>query len=130
MAKEDRCELLCLDLRHAEEVRDGLPTVEDCQQTAMVAGALADPTRLRVATALATGDELCVCDLAWICGLSQNLASHHARQLRTAGLASSRRDGKLVLYGLTAVGEELLETLLALTAASDADEELEDSRHG
>lgn len=43
------------------------------------AAALADPTRLRLALALALGGELCVCDVAWISGHAENLASHHLR---------------------------------------------------
>jgi hypothetical protein len=39
------------------------------------AKALADPSRLRVALALATGGEMCVCDLAWVCDFAQNLVS-------------------------------------------------------
>jgi DNA-binding transcriptional ArsR family regulator len=57
---------------------------------------LADPTRLAPAAALATADELCVCDLAWVSGRAGNLVSHHVRALRTAGLAQSRRDGKMI----------------------------------
>jgi DNA-binding transcriptional ArsR family regulator len=40
--------------------------------------------------------------------------SHHSRVLRTAGLAASRRDGKLVTYRLTDAG---LQLLTALTGA-------------
>jgi len=40
---------------------------------------------------LALGGELCVCDLAWISGYAENLASHHLRRLREAGLAGRRR---------------------------------------
>ena len=43
--------------------------------------------------------------------LAQNLVSHHLRTLRTAGLADSRRDGKLVLYRLTGAGAALLRAL-------------------
>jgi DNA-binding transcriptional ArsR family regulator len=109
----ERCGLLCLDLPHAEKVRAKLPSVGHLEAAAAAAAAFSDPTRLRVASALATGDELCVCDLAWVCGLTQNLASHHARHLRTSGLASSRRDGKLVLYRLTDRGSQLLRTVLS-----------------
>ncbi|GAB3259379.1 hypothetical protein GCM10027456_38830 [Kineosporia babensis] len=65
-----------------------------------------------MAAALATGGELCVCDLAWVCGLAQNLVSHHARNLRSAGVAASRRDGRLVMYRLTPTGQTLLQALL------------------
>jgi len=73
---------------------------------------------MRLAIALAAGGELCVCDLAWVSGLAQNLVSHHVRQLRAAGLAGSRRDGKLVMYRLTPTGEDLLRLLTGARAAS------------
>jgi DNA-binding transcriptional ArsR family regulator len=108
----DSCELLCLDLPQAEAVRARVPDDDDVRLAADRARALADPTRLRIARALAVGDELCVCDLAWVCSASQNLVSHHVRQLRTAGLAASRREGKLVMYRLTDAGHALLALLL------------------
>ncbi|GAB3314544.1 hypothetical protein GCM10027451_29610 [Geodermatophilus aquaeductus] len=104
----DRCDLLCLDLPHAEQVRATLPQIDEAQTHAARFKALGDPVRLRIATALLTGGELCVCDLAWICGASQNLVSHHVRVLRSAGLAASRREGKLVIYRLTATGRCML----------------------
>lgn len=103
----DHCDLLCLDLPYAEQVRAGLPDVALAEAAADRFKALGDPLRLRIATALRLGGELCVCDLAWICGCHQNLASHHVRVLRTAGLATSRRSGKLVMYRLTDLGEQL-----------------------
>jgi DNA-binding transcriptional ArsR family regulator len=77
------------------------------------ARALADPTRLTIAAALAAADELCVCDLAWVTERAENLVSHHARTLRSLGLATSRRDGKMVLYRLTDTGRALLDAILA-----------------
>ena len=112
-ADADTCDLLCLDLPHAEEVRAQLTASQSHERVlAERARALADGSRLRVARALGLGGELCVCDLAWVCGLSQNTTSHHARQLRTAGLADSRRDGKLVMYRLTPLGARMLAQLL------------------
>jgi DNA-binding transcriptional ArsR family regulator len=75
--------------------------------------ALADPTRLMLAVALAEGEELCVCDLAWVAERAENLVSHHLRALRGAGLVSSRRDGKMVMYSLTSRGRELLAVTMA-----------------
>jgi DNA-binding transcriptional ArsR family regulator len=80
-------------------------------QAAAVARGLADPTRLTIAAALGAADELCVCDLSWIVERSEKLVSHHARVLRTAGLASSRRDGKMVMYSLTESGRAMLAAL-------------------
>lgn len=108
----DDCDLLCLDLDHAERARANLPDHTASARAAASAKALADPTRVRVASALAEADELCVCDLAWVCSSAQNLVSHHVRQLRAAGLATSRRDGRMVMYSLTPSGRALLRAVL------------------
>jgi DNA-binding transcriptional ArsR family regulator len=104
----DRCELLCLDLPRAEEIRAGLEPARIAAAAAGVA-ALADPTRLTIALALRHGVELCVCDLAWITGRAENLVGHHLRCLRSAGLAVSRREGRVVFYSLTSTGRELVD---------------------
>jgi DNA-binding transcriptional ArsR family regulator len=103
---------LCLDLPHAEAVRAQLADEQQAQALAAQAKALGDPTRLRIAAALQLGTELCVCDLAWITELAPNLVSHHCRVLRTAGLATHRRDGKLVMYRLTDAGHRLLTAVI------------------
>jgi DNA-binding transcriptional ArsR family regulator len=107
---------LCLDLPKAEAVRASQPGTAAVQEAAERARALGDPTRLMVAAALYEGGELCVCDLAWVTGRSDKLVSHHARALRAAGLADSRRDGKMVMYALTDAGRELLEAVLPTRA--------------
>ena len=108
----DACDLLCLDLPRAEAARAAQPPPQEAEAAAGRARALADPTRLRVAAALRHGGELCVCDLGWVAGCSEKLASHHARALRIAGLAASRREGRMVLYELTGAGRALLEAVL------------------
>lgn len=112
----DRCDLLCLDLDKAEAIRSSLPPAAAVEPAALRLKALGDPTRLQVALALAGTDELCVCDLAWIVGRAENLVSHHVRVLKTAGLATSRRDGKMVMYALTPAARPLLATLEQATA--------------
>lgn len=107
----DRCDLLCLDLDKAEALRASPPPEADTELAARRAKALGDPTRLALASWLRQTDELCVCDLAWISGRAENLVSHHLRQLRSAGLVSSRRDGKMVLYAVTPAGHQLLAAL-------------------
>jgi DNA-binding transcriptional ArsR family regulator len=112
----DVCDLLCLDLKKAERLRRSLVDEETAAGAARTFQALADPTRLTLAATLAETDELCVCDLAWIANRSQNLVSHHLRTLRAAGLAASRRDGKMVLYRLTEAGHLLVQAALDTTA--------------
>lgn len=110
---DDRCDLLCLDLPRAEQIRKRLqPDV--AEHAAARAKALADPTRLLIALALRDGEELCVCDLAWITGRAENLVGHHLRALRSAGLATSRREHKIVFYSLTDTAHRLLDAHLEL----------------
>lgn len=112
----DACDLLCLDVPKAEAIWAALPEVEALEPFASRMKALGDPTRMQIAAALAATDELCVCDLAWVTGRAENLVSHHVRQLRQAGLATSRRDGKMVMYALTPLGSALLGAAQQVTA--------------
>jgi ArsR family transcriptional regulator, lead/cadmium/zinc/bismuth-responsive transcriptional repressor len=109
---DERCDLICIDAPRAEAIRERLLEVETAQDAAERARALSDPTRLTLAAALREGGELCVCDLSWIAGRSQNLVSHHLRTLRSLGMVRSRRDGKLVMYSLTSEGRSLLSAVL------------------
>lgn len=109
---DDHCDLLCLDLPRAEELRRRRIVLTRAEAAAERARALSDPTRLMLAVALNDGGELCVCDLSWILERPQNLVSHHLRALRQAGLARSRRDGKMVMYELTEEGVALLDAVL------------------
>jgi ArsR family transcriptional regulator, lead/cadmium/zinc/bismuth-responsive transcriptional repressor len=101
------------DLPRAEALRRARPDVEALAAAAERAKALADPTRLSVALALRDGGDLCACDLSWVCERSDKLVSHHVRQLRAAGMVRSRRDGKMVMYALTAAGLSLLDAVAA-----------------
>ncbi len=106
--------MLCLDLRRAEGIRQRLD-LDLAAGAAARAKALADPTRMLIALALSQGEELCVCDLAWITARAENLVGHHLRTLRDVGLASSRREHKIVFYSLTEAGRRLLDAHLELT---------------
>jgi ArsR family transcriptional regulator, lead/cadmium/zinc/bismuth-responsive transcriptional repressor len=109
----DRCDVLCLDLVKAETLRSRRLSAAAAKRAARRARALADPTRLSLAAALADGGELCVCDLAWVVEREENLVSHHLRLLRAERLVESRRDGKMVMYSLNPAGRELLASVLA-----------------
>ena len=118
MAERETCELLCLDLPRAEAARAELPATDDLEVLAASAKALGDPTRLAVALALRVSQRACVCDLSWIVGRDEKLVSHHLRLLKTAGLARSQRDGKMVMYELTGRGRSLLDAVARTGAAA------------
>ena len=61
--------------------------------------ALADPTRVRIISALLK-TELCVCDIAALLGVTQSAISHQLRQMRDLRLVKSRKEGRIVYYTL------------------------------
>src|SRR5215212_6280058 len=97
---QDRCDLICIDAPRAEAIRARLLGEGAALEAAERAKALSDPTRLTLAEALREGEELCVCDLSWIVGRSQNLVSHHLRTLRPryGPLQARRKAGHVLPY--------------------------------
>lgn len=86
-------------------------------RTTALYAAFADPTRFRILESLAR-EQLCVCDLAEIVGISQSGVSHQLRLLRDRGLVTYRREGNRAVYRLA---DAHVETLIAigLTHASE-----------
>jgi len=62
--------------------------------------ALGDENRLRILMLLRERD-LCVLEVVGALGISQPLASSHLAVLREAGLATARREGRRIRYGLS-----------------------------
>jgi len=111
------CEVRFIDEEKVERARAAMPTREEISTLAETFRVLGDPTRLRIVRAL-MAEELCVCDLATLLGLSQPTVSHSLRALRQLRLVRYRRVGKIAYYaidddhvhqlvavGLTHVGE-------------------------
>jgi ArsR family transcriptional regulator, lead/cadmium/zinc/bismuth-responsive transcriptional repressor len=80
-------------------VRDALPDPV-AAELAETFRLLTDPGRLRLIAALLRADELCVCDLAEVTGLSQTACSHNLRLLRAQRLVRYRKEGRKVYYTL------------------------------
>ena len=77
-------------------------TQEEAEQLAAAFRAIADPTRLRLISLLASAPngEACVCDLVEPLGLSQPTVSHHLKLLFEAGLLARDKRGLWVYYRL------------------------------
>jgi ArsR family transcriptional regulator len=103
------CSALIVDQGALERVRSRLSSDGRVERTAAIFSALADPTRLRIVDALGI-EQLCVCDLAELCGISQSGVSHQLRVLRDLGLVAYRRDGNRAVYRLA---DDHVLTLLA-----------------
>jgi ArsR family transcriptional regulator, lead/cadmium/zinc/bismuth-responsive transcriptional repressor len=62
---------------------------------------LADPSRARIVHLLAiTEQELCVCDIALVTGMSVSALSHQLRSLRERGAVERRKAGRIAYYRL------------------------------
>jgi len=93
------CSAVVLDPDAVERVRARMSADSRLERTAAIFSALADPTRVRILNALGI-EELCVCDLAEVCGISQSGVSHQLRVLRDLALVAYRREGNRAVYRL------------------------------
>ena len=82
-----------------EYLKNRMPTQQEMETAAELFKMFGDPTRLKLLAAL-LGQEMCVCDLSELLGISQSAVSHQLRLLRTSRLVKNRRDGKTIFYAL------------------------------
>lgn len=77
-------------------------TQTEAEHLAVTLKALADPTRLRLLSIVASseGQEACVCDLTEPVGLSQPTVSHHLKVLTQAGFLARSKRGTWAYYRL------------------------------
>ena len=98
-SRPEACEADRVAADRLEQVRNALPEAV-ALELAETFRLLTDPGRLRLIAALLEADELCVCDLAEVTGLSQTACSHNLRLLRAQRLVRYRKQGRKVYYTL------------------------------
>lgn len=94
------CKTPCFKEKLVTRIKSLLPEEMELRRIAALNGALADPSRLRVLLAL-SHEELCVCDVSHVIGLSMSATSHQLRILRNLNLVNYRTDGRMSHYSLT-----------------------------
>lgn len=110
-----------VDAGKVTSLRDVLAADDDVADLADVFALLGDANRLRILTALAEGDELCVCDVAATVGMSESAASHALRLLRAHRIVEPRRAGKMTFYRLAdAHVRTLLDVAMSHTRHTEA----------
>jgi DNA-binding transcriptional ArsR family regulator len=72
---------------------------DEVQRLALIFKVLGDPSRLKIVMALRR-EEMCVCDLAALTGISESAVSHQLRRLKDLSLVKTRREGQVVYYSL------------------------------
>ena len=86
-----------------------------------------DPTRARLLYALDVAEELCVGDLALALAVSEDAASYGLRVLRTAGLVTRRKQGRVAYYRLSdgfpeSLRQHCLRQLIEMSRTPDNDD--------
>lgn len=98
-AVADSCEIEFIDERKVKRVGRAMKGADAVSLLAETFKILGDPTRVRIAFALSK-EELCVCDIANLLGMSQSAVSHSLRALRQMKLVRFRKEGKIAYYTL------------------------------
>ena len=95
----ESCSVRQVDLEKVRKGRELLLGAEVYEQTASIFRALGDPSRAKIVFSLLQ-QELCVCDLAAVCDLSESATSQHLRVLKALRIVKLRRSGRMSYYSI------------------------------
>ena len=107
--EQDICDYIHIHSEIVAKVKAHIPATEDLQELAGFYKVFSDPTRLKILYVLFQ-EEMCVCDIAMLLGMTQSAISHQLRTLKQLKLVKNRREGKTVFYSLV---DGHIETILA-----------------
>lgn len=102
-----------------------MPGSDDFQIVADIFKQLGDASRVRIFWLLCHCEE-CVINISAITNMSSPAVSHHLKQLKSAGLIVSRREGKEVYYKASdrreaALLHHMIEMLVEISCPADRD---------
>ena len=98
-SEHDVCEVKTVDAKKVRSVKKSMLDDHEAQSLSETFAVLADPTRMKIIYAL-SDEELCVCDIAAVLGMSVSAVSHQLRILRNMRLVKFRKESKMVYYSL------------------------------
>ena len=93
------CEFKHIHQDIIETVRENMPEEDILVDLAELFKVLGDQTRIKIIFILFK-EEMCVCDIAELVGMTQSAISHQLRVLKQARLVKFRKEGKSVFYSL------------------------------
>jgi len=99
-SSDHTCQIPCFKEALVKKLQRQMPPDSILEEAETLFGALADRARIKILHALGNGEELCVCDVAHVLGVSISTASHHLRKLRDLKVLRYRNDGKMAYYSL------------------------------
>jgi len=96
---KDSCEQTIIHEEVVTRARGDMPEKEIFYELSQLYKMFADGTRMRILWALSC-EEMCVCDLAALLGMTKSAISHQLKPLRLANLVKFNKQGKVVYYSL------------------------------
>ncbi len=98
-ADVDRCDCTSIHEETVDAVRKEMLDDDVLMDLADTFKLFSDSTRMKILNAL-LHEELCVCDLAVLLGMTKSSVSHQLRILKQSDLVRYRKDGRVVYYSL------------------------------
>lgn len=95
----DACQEKIIHIDKVRTASDSIPEPYVVDSLVEIFKSLGDATRLKIVIAL-SACELCVCDIAAVCNISESAVSHHLKILRMLKIVQFRKEGKIVYYRL------------------------------
>ena len=89
-------------------IKGSLPTARTIKDLSDFFSVFADSTRIKILTALLIS-EMSVTDISGILAMNQSTISHQLKTLRAAKIVETTRKGKIIMYGLSAGIDKVLE---------------------
>ena len=99
MEERHLCDCDVIHEKTVEDTRSRMQPEEAYVDLATLFKMFGDGTRVRILHALEL-NEMCVCDLAALLGMTKSAISHQLKALRLSNLVKSRREGQVVYYSL------------------------------
>ena len=96
----EACTRQDVDVDKLNKLQKILKSRTDLDQLAGLLAMAGNATRLKMLFLLAKGEELCVCDLADVMGMTVSAISHQLRKLRDRQVIVQRREGPTIFYSI------------------------------
>ena len=93
------CDCNIIHKEKVQKTKNNMPLDETCADVSNFFKVLGDSTRIKILFAL-DNNEMCVCDIANVLGMTKSSISHQLSTLRLNNIVKCRRDGKEVYYSL------------------------------
>lgn len=106
----DWCTADHLQRDRLDDIRNEIPAEERIAETADLFKVFGDATRVKILYALFE-QELCVCAIAELLGMTQPAISYQLRVLKQSKLVRNRREGKSIYYSLA---DDYVKTILGM----------------